>query len=96
MLRLEPAVRHLVLEMGARGAGHIARLCRIAPPRIGVVVNVGVAHVGEFGSAAAIAAAKGELVAALPADGTAVLKPTTRTSSRWPSAARRQWSGSAA
>jgi UDP-N-acetylmuramoyl-tripeptide--D-alanyl-D-alanine ligase len=73
VLRLDPAVRHLVLEMGARGAGHIARLCRIAPPQVGVVINVGIAHVGEFGSPEAIAAAKGELVAALPAHGTAVL-----------------------
>ena len=36
--------------MGARGIGHIAYLCEIAPPRIGVVLNVGVAHIGEFGS----------------------------------------------
>ena len=73
VLRLRPVVRHLVLEMGTRGAGQIARLCRIAPPQIGVVLNVGTAHVGEFGSPAAIAAAKRELVTALPADGTAVL-----------------------
>jgi UDP-N-acetylmuramoyl-tripeptide--D-alanyl-D-alanine ligase len=65
--------RHLVLELSARGKGHIARLCRIAPPRIGVVLNVGSAHVGEFGSPEAIAQAKGELVEALPADGVAVL-----------------------
>ena len=73
VLRLEPAVRHLVLEMGTRGAGHIARLCAIAPPRIGLVLNVGTAHLGEFGSPAGIAAAKRELVEALPPDGTAVL-----------------------
>lgn len=73
VLRLEPVVRHLVLEMGTRGAGQIARLCRIAPPEIGVVLNVGTAHVGEFGSTVAIAAAKSELVTALPAHGTAVL-----------------------
>ncbi|GGJ85537.1 UDP-N-acetylmuramoyl-tripeptide--D-alanyl-D-alanine ligase [Pilimelia anulata] len=65
--------RYLVLELGARGPGHIAYLCGIAPPRIGVVLNVGAAHVGEFGSVDATAAAKGELVAALPADGLAVL-----------------------
>ena len=63
----------LVLEMGARGIGHIRDLCRIAAPRIGVVLNVGVAHIGEFGSVEAIASAKGELVEALPADGVAVL-----------------------
>jgi UDP-N-acetylmuramoyl-tripeptide--D-alanyl-D-alanine ligase len=59
--------------MGARGVGHIADLCAIAPPEIGVVLNVGSAHVGEFGSAEVIAQAKGELVEALPADGVAVL-----------------------
>src|SRR5882757_3038895 len=72
-LRAGPSTRHLVLEMGARGIGHIRYLCEIAPPRIGVVLNVGVAHVGEFGSRDAIAVAKGELVEALPPGGTAVL-----------------------
>jgi UDP-N-acetylmuramoyl-tripeptide--D-alanyl-D-alanine ligase len=65
--------RFLVLEMGSRGPGHIARLCRVARPRIGVVLNVGSAHLGEFGSPEGIAQAKGELVEALPEDGTAVL-----------------------
>ncbi len=73
VLRAEPSTDHLVLEMGARGIGHIRYLCEIAPPRIGVVLNVGVAHVGEFGSRENIALAKGELVEALPVDGTAVL-----------------------
>ncbi|HEY2834901.1 MAG TPA: UDP-N-acetylmuramoyl-tripeptide--D-alanyl-D-alanine ligase [Sporichthyaceae bacterium] len=72
-LRATPATRHLVLEMGARGIGHVRYLCEIAPPRIGVVLNVGVAHVGEFGSRQNIALAKGELVEALPAHGAAVL-----------------------
>ncbi|MGY1743271.1 MULTISPECIES: UDP-N-acetylmuramoyl-tripeptide--D-alanyl-D-alanine ligase [unclassified Blastococcus] len=65
--------RFLVLEMGARGVGHIARLCAVARPRIGVVLNVGSAHLGEFGSPEGTARAKGELVEALPAEGTAVL-----------------------
>jgi UDP-N-acetylmuramoyl-tripeptide--D-alanyl-D-alanine ligase len=56
-----------VVEMGARGPGHIAYLCEVTPPRLGVVLNVGTAHVGEFGSREATAAAKSELVAALPA-----------------------------
>ncbi|SFK61556.1 UDP-N-acetylmuramoyl-tripeptide--D-alanyl-D-alanine ligase [Geodermatophilus ruber] len=73
VLDADEDTRFLVLEMGARGPGHIARLCRVAPPRVGVVLNVGSAHLGEFGSADGIAAAKGELVEALPADGTAVL-----------------------
>ena len=71
--RIEPDTRFLVAEMGARGIGHIAYLCDIAPPRVGVVLNVGQAHVGEFGGRAAIAQAKGELVEALPEDGVAVL-----------------------
>jgi UDP-N-acetylmuramoyl-tripeptide--D-alanyl-D-alanine ligase len=59
--------RFLVLETSARGIGHIRYLTDIAPPRIGVVLNVGSAHVGVFGSQDAIAQAKGELVEALPA-----------------------------
>ncbi|MET1072676.1 MAG: UDP-N-acetylmuramoyl-tripeptide--D-alanyl-D-alanine ligase [Umezawaea sp.] len=66
-LRAGVTTRHLVLELSARGPGHIAALCRVAQPRIGVVLNVGRAHLGEFGSPEAIAAAKGELVEALPA-----------------------------
>ena len=59
--------RYLVLEMGARGIGHIALPGRPWPRRdIGVVLNVGSAHIGEFGSRRAIAQAKGELVEALP------------------------------
>ncbi len=73
ILRANDTTQFLVVEMGARGVGHIADLCQIAPPNIGVVLNVGNAHVGEFGSRAAIAQAKGELVEALAADGVAVL-----------------------
>ncbi|WP_210438045.1 UDP-N-acetylmuramoyl-tripeptide--D-alanyl-D-alanine ligase [Nocardioides xinjiangensis] len=73
VLRATPETRYLVVEMGARGVGHIAELCAIAPPRVAAVLNVGTAHIGEFGSREAIAAAKGEIVEALPVDGTAVL-----------------------
>jgi UDP-N-acetylmuramoyl-tripeptide--D-alanyl-D-alanine ligase len=73
VLRATTDTRFLVLEVSARNIGHIRELTRIAPPRIGVVLNVGSAHLGEFGSRAAIAQAKGELVEALPADGVAVL-----------------------
>ncbi|MFF8283323.1 UDP-N-acetylmuramoyl-tripeptide--D-alanyl-D-alanine ligase [Streptomyces albus] len=66
VLRADDATRYLVLEMGARHKGDIAYLASLTPPRIGVVLNVGSAHVGEFGSREAIAEAKGELVAALP------------------------------
>jgi UDP-N-acetylmuramoyl-tripeptide--D-alanyl-D-alanine ligase len=62
-----------VLELSARGPGHIAALARIAPLRIGAVINVGSAHLGEFGSPDGVARAKGELVEALAEDGTAVL-----------------------
>ena len=74
-LRADAGTRHLVLEMSTRGPGHITALCAVVPPRIGVVLNAGSAHLGEFGSRAAIAAAKGELVEALPAGpgGVAVL-----------------------
>jgi UDP-N-acetylmuramoyl-tripeptide--D-alanyl-D-alanine ligase len=67
VLRADAATRFIVLEVAARGIGHIAHLCEIAPPRIGVVLNVGSAHMGEFGGRDAIARAKGELVEALPA-----------------------------
>jgi UDP-N-acetylmuramoyl-tripeptide--D-alanyl-D-alanine ligase len=73
VLRAGPETRYLVVEMGARGVGHIARLCEIAPPQVAAVLNVGTAHIGEFGDREAIARAKGEIVEALPADGTAVL-----------------------
>ncbi|MFD0272190.1 UDP-N-acetylmuramoyl-tripeptide--D-alanyl-D-alanine ligase [Streptomyces sp. NPDC127106] len=66
-LRATEETRHLVLEMGARGIGHIAYLTGLTPPRIGVVLNVGTAHLGEFGGREQIAVAKGELVEALPA-----------------------------
>jgi UDP-N-acetylmuramoyl-tripeptide--D-alanyl-D-alanine ligase len=73
VLRSTVDTRYLVLEKSARGIGHIAWLTGIARPRIGVVLNVGSAHLGEFGSRENIARAKGELVEALPADGVAVL-----------------------
>ncbi|MEO9138072.1 MAG: UDP-N-acetylmuramoyl-tripeptide--D-alanyl-D-alanine ligase [Jatrophihabitans sp.] len=73
VLRATTDTRFLVLEKSARGIGHIRYLTNIAPPRIGVVLNVGSAHLGEFGSREAIAQAKGELVEALPVDGVAIL-----------------------
>jgi UDP-N-acetylmuramoyl-tripeptide--D-alanyl-D-alanine ligase len=73
VLRSDRSTRFLVLEMGARGATHLTYLCGIAPPTVAVVVNVGVAHIGEFGSVEAIAEAKSELVRALPPAGLAVL-----------------------
>ncbi|HNM96586.1 MAG TPA: UDP-N-acetylmuramoyl-tripeptide--D-alanyl-D-alanine ligase [Marmoricola sp.] len=72
-LRTTAETRYLVLEMGARGVGHIAELCDVTAPDIAVVLNVGVAHLGEFGSREAIAQAKGELVEAVRPGGAAVL-----------------------
>jgi len=71
--RITPKTAFLVIEMGSRGIGHIAYLTGIAPPRIGVVLNVGTAHMGEFGTREAIGTAKAELVQCLPATGFAVL-----------------------
>jgi UDP-N-acetylmuramoyl-tripeptide--D-alanyl-D-alanine ligase len=82
VLRATEETRFLVLEKGARGLGHISYLTRIAPPRIGVVLNVGSAHIGEFGNREVVAKAKGELVEAVPADGAAILNaddPYVRT-----------------
>ena len=73
VLDVEITPAPLVLEYSARGVGHIAYLTAIARPRVAVVLNVGSAHLGEFGSREAIAIAKGELVEALPTDGIAVL-----------------------
>ncbi|MBT2399927.1 UDP-N-acetylmuramoyl-tripeptide--D-alanyl-D-alanine ligase [Streptomyces sp. ISL-100] len=75
-LRTTEETEHLVLEMGARGIGHIRYLTELTPPRIGLVLNVGTAHIGEFGGREQIAEAKGEMVEALPpadAGGIAVL-----------------------
>jgi UDP-N-acetylmuramoyl-tripeptide--D-alanyl-D-alanine ligase len=73
VLKITAQTRYLISELAARGPGHITELCHIAPPRLGAVLCVGHAHAGEFGGLDRIAAAKGELPAALPADGVAVL-----------------------
>ena len=73
VLRADASTRYLVLELSARGPGHIAYLCGVAPPRYGAVLNVGHAHAGEFGGLDQVAQAKGELVEALPAGGVAIL-----------------------
>lgn len=65
--------RYLVSEMGSRARGDVALLCSIVQPDASVVLNVGTAHLGEFGSRQAIAQAKGEIVEALEPDGWAVL-----------------------
>jgi UDP-N-acetylmuramoyl-tripeptide--D-alanyl-D-alanine ligase len=73
MLGITADTRYLIVEMGASGAGEIARLVRIARPDIGVVLKVGLAHVGEFGGIDAVQRAKSEMVTDLPATAVAIL-----------------------
>jgi UDP-N-acetylmuramoyl-tripeptide--D-alanyl-D-alanine ligase len=63
----------VVLEMGMRGPGQIAELARIAEPGVAVIVSIGPVHLELMGTIEAIAAAKAELIAALPPGGTAVI-----------------------
>lgn len=63
----------VILEMGARGRGHIGSLCTIARPTVGVVTTIALAHAELFGDLEAIAEAKGELIEALPKNGIAIL-----------------------
>jgi UDP-N-acetylmuramoyl-tripeptide--D-alanyl-D-alanine ligase len=70
---LEQKHRFAVLEMGASKAGDIAYLAKIARPDLGLITNIGPAHLGGFGSEKGVALAKGEMYAALPSDGTAVI-----------------------
>src|SRR3984885_1415428 len=73
VLRATAATDYLILELSARHPGNIAALAAIAPPAIGVVLNVGTAHLGEFGSREAIAKTKSELPQAVPRSGVVVL-----------------------
>ncbi len=72
-LKVGPDTRYLVAEMGANHVGEIARLTTIAPPDIAVVLKVGVAHLGEFGSVERIVQAKSEIVRGLADGGVADL-----------------------
>ncbi|MBK0419212.1 UDP-N-acetylmuramoyl-tripeptide--D-alanyl-D-alanine ligase [Leucobacter sp. CSA1] len=73
MLRVSAETRTLVAEMGASAEGEIARLTAMAPPRIGVVLSVGLAHAGEFGGIESTFRAKSEMVRDLPGTAVAVL-----------------------
>ncbi len=73
VLRSTTDTDFLILEMSARHPGNIAALAAIAPPSIGVVLNVGTAHLGEFGSREVIAATKSELPQAVPSSGVVIL-----------------------
>ena len=73
LLHCTETTKYCIVEMGARHPGDIAHLCSIAQPNIGVVLKVGSAHVGEFGSMQAIAATKFELIQSLGPEGIAIL-----------------------
>jgi UDP-N-acetylmuramoyl-tripeptide--D-alanyl-D-alanine ligase len=73
LCRLEPDTEVCILELAMRGFGQIADLCRMARPHIGVVTNVGPVHLELVGSLEGVLRAKGELVAALPPGGTAIV-----------------------
>jgi UDP-N-acetylmuramoyl-tripeptide--D-alanyl-D-alanine ligase len=72
-LQATESTKFLIAEMGARHQGDITYLSGITPPTVGLVLNVGTSHIGEFGSQDNIALAKGELIEALVPGGTAVL-----------------------
>ncbi|MCU1409406.1 MAG: UDP-N-acetylmuramoyl-tripeptide--D-alanyl-D-alanine ligase [Rhodoglobus sp.] len=73
ILGIEHDTRFLIVEMGADGVGDIAKLVAVAMPDVGIVLTVGLAHIGKFGSPEAIEQAKGEMVADLPETAVAVL-----------------------
>ena len=73
LLQCDENTRYCIVEMGARHSGDIAHLCDIASPNIGVVLRVGKAHLGEFGSQEAIAKTKSELISSLPPSAVAIL-----------------------
>ncbi|MEG4963479.1 MULTISPECIES: UDP-N-acetylmuramoyl-tripeptide--D-alanyl-D-alanine ligase [unclassified Microcoleus] len=73
LLELSPSHNYAVIEMGMRGSGEIALLSQIARPTVAVITNVGTAHIGRLGSEEAIAQAKCELLAEMPADSIAIL-----------------------
>ena len=73
ILRCDEQSKYCIVEMGARHVGDIAKLTKVAAPDVGVVLVVGRAHLGEFGSVEALAKTKAELIAGLPANAVAVL-----------------------
>ena len=95
VLRATRRTDYLVLEMSARHPGNIAALAEIAPPAIGVVLNVGTAHLGEFGSRDAIARTKAELPQAVPSSGVVILNFDDPAVAAMAVSPGRGWCGSA-
>ena len=83
LLGLRPEHRHAVIEMGANHRGEIAHLASIAEPVVGLVTNAAAAHLEGFGSLEGVAAAKGELFASLPSEGTAIVNADDRFAASW-------------
>lgn len=81
LCRADPTTQVLLVEMGARHVGDLTRLAEIARPNIGVVTNIGLAHVGEFGTIEVTVRAKGELLESLPPAGVAVINADDEHSS---------------
>ncbi len=79
-----------IVEMAMRGRGEIALLADIAQPTVGIITNVGTAHIGRLGSELAIAEAKCELLAHQPQDSVAILNHDNQ---RLMETARRFWQG---
>jgi UDP-N-acetylmuramoyl-tripeptide--D-alanyl-D-alanine ligase len=73
LLECDSQTKYCILEMGARHQGDIAALCEMAKPNVGVVLRVGTAHLGEFGSIEKIAETKSEMIQGLGPDAVAVL-----------------------
>ena len=73
LLQCDEETKFCILEMGARHIGDIALLCQMAKPNIGMVLRVGTAHIGEFGSAEAVAQAKSEMISSLDPGAVAIL-----------------------
>jgi UDP-N-acetylmuramoyl-tripeptide--D-alanyl-D-alanine ligase len=83
LFALEPKHQYAVLELGASKAGDIAYLAGIAEPDVGLITNIGPAHLGGFGSEAGVARAKGEIYATLPPDGCAIINADEPWTDDW-------------
>ncbi|MGE0029528.1 MAG: UDP-N-acetylmuramoyl-tripeptide--D-alanyl-D-alanine ligase [Steroidobacteraceae bacterium] len=88
LLSLEPSHRYAVIEMGANHPGEIAALAALAAPSIALVTNAGDEHLEGFGDLSGVARAEGEMYAALPPDGTAVINADDPFHGLWRTMAR--------